>query len=359
MTTKVFLFLCLSALLTACGGNNEKQSTTSPVRVKVSQVQALAGNSSREFTFISQPFKTSELSFRVGGPIDRFDVYAGNYYRKGEVIAQIDARDFSIRKERAEAIYTQAKAEYERIGVLYEKNNLSASTYEKARADYTSAKTAFETAANELSDTRLIAPFNGYVGEVYMEKFQDVKATQPVLSFIDIDQLKIETYVTQDIAFGAEKPTEVTLRFDVDPAKTYTAKVEEISKSTTRNNISYLLTALLPNKDGALLGGMSGKVLFDKTTKATATANVLTIPQNALCHRPAEGSYVWVVDTATSKVSKRSVTPGELLPQGQVIIAEGLTVSETVATSGLRFLSDGGTVTIADATLPTAVTAQK
>lgn len=358
MTTKVFLFLCLSALLTACGGNNEKQSSSS-VRVKVAQVQTVAGNSSREFTFISQPFRTSELSFRVGGPIDRFDVYAGNYYRRGEVIAQIDARDFRIRKERAEAIYTQAKAEYDRIKVLYEKNNLSASTYEKARADYTTAKTAFETASNELSDTRLIAPFNGYIGEVYIEKHQDVKATQPVLSFIDIDQLKIEAYVTQDIAFGAQKPTEVTLRFDADPAKAYTAKVEEISKSTTRNNLSYLLTALLPNKGGALLGGMSGKVLFDKTTPSTDIANVLTIPQNALCHRPAEGSYVWVVDTATSKVSKRSVTPGELLPQGKVIIADGLTANENIATSGLRFLSDGGTVTIADAPATPAVTTQK
>lgn len=344
MTTKVFLFLCLSALLTACGGNNEKQSATSPVRVKVAQVQAVAGNSSREFTFISQPFRTSELSFRVGGPIDRFDVYAGNYYRKGELIAQIDPRDFRIRKERAEAIYTQAKAEYERIKVLYEKNNLSASTFEKARADYTAAKTAFETASNELSDTRLIAPFNGYVGEVFIEKHQDVKATQPVLSFIDIDQLKIETYVTQDIAFGTQKPTEVTLRFDAAPAKTYTAKVEEISKSTTRNNISYLLTALLPNKDGGLLGGMSGKVLFDCTTDSL-TPNVLTIPQNALCHRPTEGAYVWVVDTATNKVSKRTVTAGELLPQNRIIITDGLKENETIAVSGLRFLSDGTTIT--------------
>ena len=70
-------------------------------------------------------------------------------------------------------------------------------------------KTAFETATNELNDTRLVAPFDGYVGEVYIEKFQDVKATQPVVSFIDITQLRIEAYITQDIAFQAEKIKEV------------------------------------------------------------------------------------------------------------------------------------------------------
>lgn len=339
MTTKASLFLCLCALLAACGGNNERQST-SPVRVKVAQVEAWNGSSSREFTFISQPFKTSELSFRVGGPIDRFEVYAGSYYRKGEIIAQVDSRDFRIRKERAEAIYTQSKAEYERIEVLYEINNLAASTYEKARADYTSAKTAFESATNELNDTRLIAPFNGYVAEVYIEKYQEVKATQPVLSFIDIDQLKIETYVTQEVAFGTQKPTELTLCFDAAPTKSYTARVEEISKSTTRNNISYLLTALLPNSDGALLGGMSGKVRFE----VPSGARVLTLPQSALCNRPTEGTYVWVVDTTTNKVSQRPVEVGELLPQNKVTLTAGVTENETVAVSGLRFLSDGITI---------------
>lgn len=125
----------------------------------------LVPSAEREFSFIAKPFKETELSFRVGGPIDRFEVYAGNYYHRGDIIAEIDSRDFRIRKERAEAVYHQAKAEFERIKVLYEKNNLSASAYEKARADYTSAKTAYETAVNELEDTKLIAPFDGYIGK--------------------------------------------------------------------------------------------------------------------------------------------------------------------------------------------------
>lgn len=81
----------------------------------------LVPSAEREFSFIAKPFKETELSFRVGGPIDRFEVYAGNYYHRGDIIAEIDSRDFRIRKERAEAVYHQAKAEFERIKVLYEK----------------------------------------------------------------------------------------------------------------------------------------------------------------------------------------------------------------------------------------------
>lgn len=241
--------------------------------------------------------------------------------------------------------------------MLYEKNNLSASAYEKARADYTSAKTAFETATNELHDTQLIAPFDGYVGEVYIEKYQDVKATQPVISFIDITQLKIEAYVTQDIALQAGEIKEVGVRFDIGSDVVYPAKVVEISKSTTRNNLSFLMTALLPNKQGEWPAGVSGKVLLD--LPSSSTTSMITIPQTALNHRPTEGDYVWTVDNAAGKVSKRKIVLGELLPNGEVEVKGGLQAGETVAVSKLRFLSEGTSVEIMAQKQGMPVTAQK
>lgn len=340
---KTLLCLGLAGLLTACK-NESSSGEQSPV-VKITRAMQSDRDMRQEFPFITKPFRSSELSFRVGGPIDRFEVYAGNFYKQGDILAEIDPRDFRIRKERAEAVYTQAKAEFERISVLYEKNNISASTYEKAKADYTSARTAFETATNELDDTRLIAPFNGYAGETYIEKYQDVKASQPILSFIDIDQLKIEAYVTQEIAFSTPAPKEVSLEFDAMPGRSFQARVIEISKSTTANNLSYLLTALLPNADRQLLAGMSGKLYLTVTGSAEPA---VTIPQTALCHRPSIGDYVWVVNPASGQVRQQAVTSGPLLPSGRITVVDGLSADETIAISGLRFLSNGMTVRIAE-----------
>lgn len=340
--TRFPLYIFCFCLLTACGKGEKK--TDEPIRVKVVEAEKTVLSSEREFSFISKPFKETELSFRVGGPIDRFEVYAGNFYHRGDVIAEIDSRDFRIRKERAEAVYKQSKAEFERIKVLYEKDNLSASAFEKARADYTSAKAAFETAVNELGDTRLVAPFDGYIGEVYMEKYQDVKATQPVVSFIDITQLKIEAYVTQDIVLHPAAIEKVGIRFDVRPDAVYPAKVVEVSKSTTRNNLSFLLTALLPNKEGEWPAGISGKMLVD--LPSSSSVRVVTVPQTALNHRPTEGDYVWLVDDAGKKVAKRKIVLGDLLPNGRVEVKGGLQAGEKVAVSKLRFLSDGMSVDI-------------
>lgn len=343
MKTKAHFILLSGFAFLLCACNGKDTGNKQDLLIYTTDATTLSQESSKEFPFIAQPFRTSELSFRVGGPIDRFDVYAGNRYKQGSIIAEIDPRDFHLRKERAEAVYRQAKAEFERIEVLYQKENISASAYEKAKADCVSAKMAYETAVNELADTRLVAPFTGYVGEVYIEKFQDVKATQPVLSLIDIHQLKIEIYVTQDIAYAAQSLDSVQLRFDALPDKLLTARIAEISKGTTRNNLSYLLTAILPNKDGGLLAGMSGKALLD-----VPQAEVLTgvcIPQTALCHRPTVGDYVWTVNPETQQVNRRKVVVEELLPDGRARITRGLEAGETVATSSLRFLSDGMNVT--------------
>lgn len=343
---KISVLLAALLLLFSCTDKDSKQSQD--LIVKTAQAVSASGIKTTEFPFIAQPFRTSELSFRVGGPIDRLDVYAGNHYKQGSIIAEIDPRDFHIRTERAEAIYHQAKAEFERIKKLYEKNNVSASTYEKTKADYTTAKTAFDTASNELGDTRLTAPFDGYVGEVYIEKYQDVKPAQPVISFIDINRLKIEIYVTQNIAFASHPTDSVRIYFDAQPDKCYKAQIVEVSKGTTRNNLSYLLTAVLPNKEGKLLAGMSGKAIFDAPVSTDLTG--VSIPQTALCYRPSEGEYVWVIDTNTRQVNRRTVKKGNLLPGGYVTITEGLSASETVATSGLRFLSDGMKVEISTKT---------
>ncbi|MEG1759333.1 MAG: efflux RND transporter periplasmic adaptor subunit [Alistipes sp.] len=337
---KSILILGICASCTACGpaANGTKKPD---VIVKVATATTQQTLSRKEFAFIAKPFRLSELSFRVGGPIERFDLYAGTHYKRGEVIASIDARDFRIRKERAEALYDQAKAEFVRIKALYEKENLSASTYEKARAEYTTAKTNFETATNELSDTQLIAPFNGYVEQVFLEKHQEVRAGQPVISLVDIDQLRIEAFVNQDIAIQNIK--QVSLHFDADPEKIYTAKVVEISKSTTQNNLSYLLTALLPNTDSKLLAGISGKLFFEVAPRTTSQ---VVVPQAALCNRPTEGDYVWVIDPATQQATQRKITRGELMPNGMIGITAGLCDKEMVAVSNLRFLSEGMTVEI-------------
>lgn len=343
-TIHLILFSLPLLLLTGCKTDKGEKKDT-PVMIEIARVSPAETGIRKEFPFIAKPFRTSELSFRVSGPVNRFESYAGNFYKQGSSIAEIDPRDFHLRKEQTEAAFRQAKAEYERIESLYNKNNVSASTYEKTRAAYIAAKTAFDKAVNDLKDTRLIAPFDGYVGEVYIEKFQDVRATQPVVSFVDISKLRIEIYVTQDVAMQADSLHNVSLSFDNRPNQVFNAPVIECARSTTPNNLSYLLTAMLPNPNGKFSAGMSGKVFFDISRMKDTSVQ---IPQTALCHQPTFGDYVWVINTSNNTVSRRNVTLGALQSRGRYTVTMGLQLDEVIATSSLRFLSEGMSVQIDD-----------
>lgn len=335
---KTLFITGLSILLFACNTSDPEKKKEDILIVKGAKATSSYSQSASDFSFISKPYRSTDLSFRINGLIDDLDVHAGRFYRKGEVIAQVDPRDFIILKERTEAIYKQAKAEFDRIEVLYKKDNLSASAYEKARAEYVSAKTAFQTASNQLTDTKLTAPFDGYVGEVYAENYQEVKASQPILSFEDLGRLKIEVYVPQTIAQKASGMKNVRIMFDNGTDKEYIAQIEQVSKSTTRNNLSYLITAILPNRNNELLAGMSGKAIFPP---AETSQKIITLPNTAICHTPTEGDFVWIINTETNQVTKRKVKIGQLLNDGVVHIITGIEDGEIVSTSKTRFLSDG------------------
>lgn len=338
MNVRVLIWPLL-LLTSACTGRQSGGETR--MYVETARATTVEVASSPEFPFIAKPLRTSILSFRVSGPVDRFDVYAGNCYRAGDLIAGIDPRDFQLRCEQAEAAYRQARADYERVAALYEKDNLPASSYEVARATCVAAETARNAALNALNDTRLLAPFDGYVGKVFIERYQDVKASQPVVTLADISSLRIEIYVTQEIAMQADSLDEVTVQFDHIPGESFHARVIECARSTTPNNLSYLLTALLPNPEGTLPAGISGRVQLNLPG---AARHAVSIPRKALCHTSGMGDCVWTVDPALGCVAQRRITVGELLPGDRIAVNAGLAAGETVAVSGLRFLDDGQVV---------------
>lgn len=87
-----------------------------------------------------------------------FDVQQGQFFRKGQLIAAIDERDFVIQKQRTEALYRQAEVDYARISSLYAKDNISGMNYEQAKANYERTKADYEAAVNAWEDSRLYAP---------------------------------------------------------------------------------------------------------------------------------------------------------------------------------------------------------
>lgn len=206
-----------------CACSRTPQEQTSFPRVKVVHAEVMEAPSLRCYTFISQPYRLSELSFRVGGLVHAFDVQQGQFFRKGQLIAAIDERDFVIQKQRTEALYRQAEVDYARISSLYAKDNISGMNYEQVKANYERTKADYEAAVNAWEDSRLYAPFDGYVQQAHIERYQDVKPSVPVVTFIDLSRIKVEAYVPEDMALQMRQKDSVAcvVRFNALPDREF------------------------------------------------------------------------------------------------------------------------------------------
>lgn len=142
----MLLILSSAIMAVSCSGRHDAPDTVRTV--DVATAESMTDTSARKYPFISEPCRTAELAFRVGGHIAQLDVQEGQFFRRGEVIAALDARDFIVRKRRAAAICRQAKAEYERTTRLFKAGNIAEQEYERARADYERAKADYDMAAD-------------------------------------------------------------------------------------------------------------------------------------------------------------------------------------------------------------------
>ena len=121
-------------LLVSCKSTPEKHSAVRSVKVDTVKVFGQAG--SNLFPGKVMPASDLNLAFRVSGPIEKVYAKVGAYVRKGQVLAQIDPRDFELQLAATEAEYNSIKSEVDRIMGLHEKGSVTPNDYDKARFGY-------------------------------------------------------------------------------------------------------------------------------------------------------------------------------------------------------------------------------
>lgn len=341
---KSLFFLAVPALLASCAGQ-AAGDVSQAMAVKTAAACRHTAGRNVAYQFITRPYSESELSFRVGGPLSDFDIVPGRYFSEGSVLMELDTRDFEIEYGRTEALYSQALSEYGRCSTLYARNSISASVFDKAAADLAVAESNFRTASNNLRDTKVYAPYDGYVQQVYAEPYDEVRPGQRVLSFIRISRLKAQAYVSEEVAArlfacGMKDMGMFVLRFDNMPSETFCPVSAELSRTTVDNNMSYLLTLVIDNAGGTLPGGMGG-TLSISLPQQDGSEDLLCIPQPALCHNREDGDYVWSI--SSSRAVKKKVTL-EGVGSGSAFISAGLAEGDTVAVTGTNLLYEGALV---------------
>ncbi|NPA35504.1 MAG: efflux RND transporter periplasmic adaptor subunit [Chlorobi bacterium] len=343
----------LLIFFTGCGSEEApKKKIIRPVKaMMVGSAVDLAGQGFPATTKASQE---SEISFRVGGPLIKTNVVEGKLVKKGELIAEIDPRDYKIAEQSARARYEQAKAEAERYKRLWEKGAVAKNDYDRKKATYLEAKAAWEDAVNNLRDTKLRAPFTGYYGPKLVDVGQDVRPKQPITTLSNLSIIEVATTIPEQLAVKYRNFDSFEVIFDTYPDHVFKATLKEMGKVPTAEG--YPLRLYLEHQNDSndpnqpkISAGMSCRVNI-KLKNIDEEDKQMVIPFSAVFEGQTDNTpSVWVLEGKdTMTVKKQPVQLDGFAGKDYVKIKSGLKAGQMIVVAGAKRLVEGQKVKILD-----------
>ncbi|NOX86777.1 MAG: efflux RND transporter periplasmic adaptor subunit [Chlorobi bacterium] len=342
------------AFITGCGSEEAPQKEIiRPVKTMiVGSIVDLAGQGYPATTKASQE---SEISFRVGGPIIRMNVIEGAKVKKGDLVAEIDARDYIIAEQSAKARYEQTKAEAERYKRLWKKGSVAKNDYDRKYANYLQAKAKWEEAENNLKDTKLYAPFSGYYGPKLADVGTEVKTKQPITTISDLDRIEVVTTIPEKLAVNFKNFDSYEVAFDAYPGHVFKATLKEMGKVPTPEG--YTLTLYLKHKNNPndlnqpkITAGMSCRVNI-KFKSSSDELKQLAVPTAAVFEGDTDNTpSVWILEGSgeVRTVKKQHVKLGGFAGKDYLKIVSGLKPGQQIVAAGSKRLVEGQKVKILD-----------
>ena len=277
------------------------------------------------------------LAFRVSGPIAKVNANVGSYVRKGELIAQIDSRDYEIHLEATTAEYNRVKSEVDRITELFEKGSVTPNDYDKAKYGFQQISAKLEAHKNALSDTKLLAPSNGYINKRLFEPGETIGAGMPVISMITEGVGEVEINIPATDYIRREQFADFFCSADVFQNSTFPLELIGITPKANANQL-YTMRFRIKGGDDVKPGpGMSVMVTINFKD---VSAQTVSIPISSVFQ--AEGkSKVWVYNTASETVFEQDITITQILTDGTVVVSLGLAEGDIVVTAGVHSIKEG------------------
>ncbi len=335
--------VAVTTWLTSCIGTDKNTTSDKLQYVITSEVKGTSGEHTLSYPGKTHAEQRANVAFRVSGPIRKMNVNVGDHVRKGQVIAELDDRDYRTQLAATQAEYDNIKADAERVIAMYNEENATASNYDKARYGLEQITQKLNNHRNQLADTKLLSPIDGYIDDKLHETGETIGAGMPVYSISSSGDVEIEIFLPAADYANIDKFKSFYCSFDVDKERTYPLRIERARHDANANQLYSVILKLTDklSKGDKITPGMSTLVY---ATVGNDGENVsVRIPSTAVINKDGK-TIVYVYNPHSHTVKRRTVTVESLNNDGTSTISNGLRIGETVVSAGVRHLNDGDKV---------------
>jgi len=352
MTKKKTLFLILGLLLLAGGGYYFVKKSRTAGQTKVLATARVEKDSVRrvlEATGIikAQVGASVKIGARATGAISRVYVRVGDPVKKGQVVAEIDARELLAQRAEAEARLRVAEAKAVFAGqTLPRQESLAKQGLQPqsvldetvqnsrvAKAEAAATRAALQTLDVRISYTKIVSPIDGVVSQVTAQEGETIVAGLQVANLVTVlDPARLEMWIYVDETDVGRVKTGLPVEFRVDsqPGRTFTGAVDRVYPDPEiRDNIVYYKALVTVDREEAVF--LRPEMTTQCSIVVDTREGVLTVPNQAL--KWVAGKQTVFVMDKTQAQGVRPVEPKLGLPgleRSEVV--EGLAEGEEVAT---------------------------
>ncbi len=269
------------------------------------------------------------VSAQTSGRVVEINYDVDDYVEKDAILLRFRDKDQRARYNAAKANYDEARAEFERVQDIYEKQLVAKSALDKAEARLKSTRAAFELASEELENTRVRAPYSGIVVKRHVEVGELANVGQPLFTGISLELLRVSVDIPQDMVRVVRERQQARVLLDANGQTSVPGETLRISPYANPQSHTFNVRVRLPEGEHGIYPGMFAKVAFvvDETQR-------LVIPAGAIVHR-SEVTGVYVLDEQ-EQLQLRQIRTGEHFADGMVEVLAGLAAGERVALDPIR-----------------------
>jgi RND family efflux transporter MFP subunit len=396
--TKTCLVISLFPVLFTPGCSKEGQAKVEaaektkaerpiPVRVAVAETRPL--DRAIAVTGSLLPDETVSVSSEVAGRVSDIFVDFGQSVRKGDILAELDKREFNFQHERARAALAQALArigldpaqeeaapestpairqamaqmedarfKFENSARLIKTGDISQERYIELEKTFRAREAAYQAALDDLrtqlaniqalraevrlaqkrlSDATLLAPFDGAVTARLASPGQYLKENTPMLTVVKPFPLRLRVDIPETAADEVRIGSSLAFTTGAAPGVTFRAVVRELNPALDARSRSLAAEARLSTPDSRLRPGMFVQVQLALSRNASVTV----VPKEAL-YQLAGLTKLFIIRDDRAVESR--ITPGQEI--GGWIEVPGDTVhpGDRIAVTRLGMLIDGARV---------------
>jgi len=357
----------VAAVLTAAGcARNEAAPAVAAAQqaphVTVAQVVKRPVTDFDEFTGKFVAVERVELRPRVSGYISSVSLVPGREVKKGDVLFTIDQRPYQAEFKRAEAELARARtqlalsrSERERAVKLLDQHAISREEFdtrvsgtEAAEANVQAASAALDTAALNLSFTKVESPISGLVSREEVTTGNLVTAGQTLLTtVVSVDKLYVEfegdeqVYLKYaalarkgEVTNSRDAATPVWVGLADESGTPHEGKMVFLDNALDPQTGTIRARALLDNQERRFTPGLFARVKLIGSAKYDAI-----LVNDSAVGTDQNVRYVFALDK-DNKVQYRPVKLGPLA-DGLRVVREGLKPGELVVVNGLQRVRPG------------------